>query len=284
MKVMVMVKASPSSEAGKLPSEELMTAMGNFNESLVAAGIMEAGEGLKPSSEGVRVRFSGDQRLVTRGPFAETNELVAGYWLWNVASMDEAIEWVKRCPNPMEEDSDIEIRTFYTLDDFAEVDPDGSVREQETHMQQTLALRKMTNIPYVFFSGRCEEALDFYTENLGAVVKMKMRFNEHPPTEEDCPPLPPGFENKVMHAEFSIGKLDLMASDGCDEVTQMQGFRLALGLENEDAVNTVFNALAEGGTIDMPLAPTFWSKLFGQVTDRFGMAWMVMVDSQQTPM
>lgn len=122
MKVMVIVKASPSSEAGKMPGEALLTAMGNFNEKLVKAGIMEFGEGLKPSSEGLRVRFSGSQRVVTTGPFVETNELIAGFWIWNVKSMEEALEWVKQCPNPMEEESDIEIRTFYEMEDFAEID------------------------------------------------------------------------------------------------------------------------------------------------------------------
>src|SRR5690348_913481 len=110
MRVMVIVKATPESEAGIMPSEKLFTEMGKDNEELVKAGIMLAGDGLHPSSKGVRVHFSGSKRSVTDGPFAETKELIAGFWLWQVKSMDEAIEWVKRCPNPMESDSDIEIR------------------------------------------------------------------------------------------------------------------------------------------------------------------------------
>src|SRR5262245_14720347 len=109
MKVMVIVKATKSSEAGELPSTELLAAMGKYNEELVQAGIMLAGEGLKPSSQGARVRFSGTRRLVTDGPFAETNELIAGFWMWKVKSLAEAIEWLKKCPNPMTEDSEIEI-------------------------------------------------------------------------------------------------------------------------------------------------------------------------------
>lgn len=120
MKVMVIVKASKWSESGVLPSTELIAAMSNYNEELVNAGIMLAGEGLKPSSHGVRVRFSGADRTVTDGPFTETNELIAGYWLWKVDSMAEAIEWVKRCPNPMMDDSDIEIRPFFEPEDFGE--------------------------------------------------------------------------------------------------------------------------------------------------------------------
>jgi hypothetical protein len=115
---MVIVKATGESEAGVLPDERLLTEMTKYNEELVNAGIMLAGDGLHPSSKGVRVHFSGPKRTVTDGPFAETKELIAGFWLWQVRSMDEAIEWVKRCPNPHNEDSDIEIRPVFEAEDF----------------------------------------------------------------------------------------------------------------------------------------------------------------------
>ena len=120
MKVMVIVKATQDSENGVMPSQELLTDMMQFNEQLVEAGIMLAGDGLHPSSKGARVRFSGKNRTVTDGPFTETKELIAGFWIWQVKSMDEAIEWVKRCPNPMNEDSEIEIRPFFEAEDFGE--------------------------------------------------------------------------------------------------------------------------------------------------------------------
>lgn len=120
MKVMVIVKATKDSESGVLPTTELLTAMGQYNESLVKAGIILAGEGLKPSRYGKRVHFSGKIRTVTDGPFTETKELVAGFWLWQVRSIEEAVEWVKRCPNPMLTDSDIEIRPVFELEDFAD--------------------------------------------------------------------------------------------------------------------------------------------------------------------
>ena len=120
MKVTVLVKATPDSEAGVMPTQELLTAMGEFNESLVKAGILLAGEGLQPSRLGKRVRFSGKTRTVTDGPFAETKELVAGFWIWQVRSIEEAVEWVKRCPNPMLTDSDIEIRAVFGPEDFGE--------------------------------------------------------------------------------------------------------------------------------------------------------------------
>ncbi len=137
MRVLVMVKASKSSEAGVMPTEELLTAMGNFNEELVKAGIMLSGDGLKPSSQGVRVHFSGDSRTVTDGPFAETKELIAGFWIWKVSSMEEAIEWVKKCPNPQLEDSDIEIRQFYEMEDFGE-EMTPELRAQEDRLRAQL--------------------------------------------------------------------------------------------------------------------------------------------------
>ena len=138
MRVMVIIKATKDSEAGVMPSQELLAAMGNFNEELVKAGIMLAGEGLHPSSAGKRVRFAGGKTTVVDGPFAETKELIAGFWIWKVKSMDEAVEWVKRCPNPHQSDSEIEIRPIYELEDFdAALSPE--VREQEERLRKQIA-------------------------------------------------------------------------------------------------------------------------------------------------
>ena len=120
MRVMVIVKATKDSEAGVMPSTKLLEDMGKFNEELVKAGIMLAGDGLKPSSKGKRVKFSGTKRAVIDGPFSETKELIAGFWIWQVRSMEEAVEWVRRCPNPMEGESEIEIRPFFEPEDFGE--------------------------------------------------------------------------------------------------------------------------------------------------------------------
>ena len=138
MRFMVIVKATEDSENGVMPSEELLTAMGRYNEELVAAGIMKAGEGLHPSSRGVRVRFSGANRSVIDGPFAETKELIAGFWLWEVASLAECIEWVKRCPNPMPGDSEIEIRQIFSAEDFGEAFT-PELREQEERLRERIA-------------------------------------------------------------------------------------------------------------------------------------------------
>jgi hypothetical protein len=137
MRFMVIVKATKSSEAGVLPSEKLLAEMGKYNEELVNAGVMLAGEGLHPSSKGARVRFAGDKRTVIDGPFAETKELVAGFWLWKCASLQEAIEWVKRCPNPMPgEEAEIEIRQVFEAEDFgAEFTPELRAQEERLRAQ-----------------------------------------------------------------------------------------------------------------------------------------------------
>jgi hypothetical protein len=141
MRFMVLVKATKPSEAGELPSEQLLAEMGKYNEELVKAGVMLAGEGLHPSSKGARVRFTGDKRTVIDGPFAETKELVAGFWLWKCASLQEAIEWVKRCPNPMREESEIEIRQVFEAEDFgAEFTPE--LRAQEERLRAEIEQRK----------------------------------------------------------------------------------------------------------------------------------------------
>jgi hypothetical protein len=140
MKVMVIVKASKDSEAGVMPSEELLRAMGKYNEELVNAGVMLAGEGLHPSSRGKRLRFSGANRMVIDGPFAETKELIAGFWLWQVKSMDEAVEWLKRCPNPMPgTESEVEIRQVFDPEDFAASDPTGEIRAAEARLRSSVA-------------------------------------------------------------------------------------------------------------------------------------------------
>ncbi len=138
MRVIVLIKATPDTEAGMLPEEKLLSDMGKYNEELVKAGVMLAGEGLHPSSKGVRVHFAGSRRTVTDGPFTETKELIAGFWIWQVRSMEEAIEWIKRCPNPTGHDSEIEIRPVFEAEDFgAEFTPE--LQAQEARLREEIA-------------------------------------------------------------------------------------------------------------------------------------------------
>lgn len=174
MKVMVMVKATADSEAGVMPSEQLLTEMGNFNEQLVNAGIMLAGEGLHPSSKGARVRFSGKDRTVIDGPFAETKELVAGFWMWQVKSLDEAIEWVKRCPNPMLTESEIEIRQVFSAEDFGDV-LTPELREQEDRLRaQTEQLS--TSAQAATTAGRRPPRIEMGSAK--TIAGLKLRYND----------------------------------------------------------------------------------------------------------
>jgi len=141
MKFMIIVKATKASEAGEMPSTELLTEMGKFNEELVKAGIMLAGEGLHPTSKGARVHFSGKQRTVTDGPFAETKELIAGFWLWEVGSLAEAVDWVKRCPNPHDGESEIEIRQVFAAEDFGDA-LTTELKEQEKRLRKQTTRKK----------------------------------------------------------------------------------------------------------------------------------------------
>ena len=141
MKVMVIVKATKASEAGQMPSQQLLSDMGKFNEELVKAGIMQAGEGLHPSSKGARVRFSGKSRIVIDGPFTETKELIAGFWLWKVSSFQEALDWVKRCPNPHEEECEIEIRPVFEIEDFGDA-ATPEIREQDARLRAQVSESK----------------------------------------------------------------------------------------------------------------------------------------------
>jgi hypothetical protein len=136
---MVIVKATKDSEAGRMPSQQLLAEMGKFNEELAKAGILLAGEGLQPSSKGKRVRFSAQSRAVIDGPFAETKELIAGFWLWKVKSMEEAVAWIQRCPNPHNEDGEIEIRPLFDFEDFAPCDPTGEHRAAEARLRAQIA-------------------------------------------------------------------------------------------------------------------------------------------------
>ncbi|MAT14030.1 MAG: hypothetical protein CMJ46_02025 [Planctomyces sp.] len=276
MKVMVLVKANKDSEAGQMPSTELLTEMGKYNEELVKAGVMLAGDGLHPTSKAKRVAFNGKIREVIDGPFAETKELLAGYWMWQVDSLEDAVEWIKKSPF---QEGELELRPVFEMEDFGdEMTPE--LRERETELANKIKLQSATVTPYLFFSGRCEEAFAFYEEAIGATIGFTMRFNEAP----DSPPegmLQHGFENKIMHGEMKIGQMTVYASDGCDDKSNFSGFQLALTVQTEDEARRAFEALAAGGNIMMPLGKTFFSPCYGQLTDKFGVGWMVMVPGEQ---
>jgi PhnB protein len=284
MRFMVIVKATADYEAGTMPSTEALAAMSKYNEQLVKAGVMLAGDGLHPSSRGLRVSFSGKQRTVTDGPFAETKELIAGFWLWQVRSREEAIEWLKRAP--FDGGTEVELRQVFEAEDFGTALTPELREQQERLRAQAVSQAPSTPPadatampvqPYLFFEGRCEEALEYYRKALGAELTALLRFADCP---EPLPPgrLPPGGNNKVMHAAFRIGDTTLMASDGfCSGKPSFQGFSVSLSAPDDAAARRLFEALADGGEVRTPFGPTFFAASFGMVADRFGLRWMVSV-------
>jgi PhnB protein len=284
MRFMAIVKANKDSEAGVMPGTDGLATMGKYNEELVKAGVMLAGEGLHPSSKGLRIRFSGKQRAVIDGPFAETKELIAGFWLWQVRSREEAIEWLKRAP--FDGGTEVELRPIFEANDFgAALTPELREKNErlraQTVTQQTVQPgTPMPVQPYLNFEGRCEEALEYYRQALGAEVRALLRYADGPPpSAEGCSGmLPAGSEKKVMHAEFRIGDTTLMASDCfCSGKPSFQGFSISLTAPNDAEAKRLFDALAEGGEVRQPLIETFFASSFGVVADRFGLGWMVTV-------
>ena len=281
MRFMVIVKATKDSEAGILPDTGHLAAMGKYNEELVKAGVMVVADGLHPSSKGVRVRFSGKERTVIDGPFTETKELVAGFWLWQVRSREEAIKWLERAP--FDGGTEVELRQVFEPEDFgAALTPELRQQEQrlraQTTGQQTAEPAAPVLVqPYLDFEGRCEEALDYYRKALGAEVQMLLRFADGPQgSPEGRQTLAPGSEKKVMHSEFRIGDTTLMASDCfCSGKPNFQGVSISLTPPDDAEARRLFDALADGGDVRQPLTETFFASSFGMVTDRFGLGWMV---------
>src|SRR5688572_4194648 len=281
MRVMVIVKADKNTEAGVLPDEKLLTEMGKYNEELVKAGVMLAGEGLQPSSKGARVRFSGSQRTVIDGPFSETKELIAGFWLWQVKSREEAIEWVKRCPNPTGAESEIEIRQVFELDDFGpELTPELRAQEERVFAQAKAQAEGASAgklppvpeprgaIPYLIVKG-ASDAIGFYQRVFGAEVVMRL----------DAP------DGLLMHAEIRVGPAHFMLTEERPQHQALSptslggtGSQAVLYVPDADAV--VDRAVKAGATLTMPVADQFWGDRSGCIIDPFGHAWFVSTQKE----
>ena len=276
MRFMVLIKADKNTEAGVMPSEKLLAEMGRFNEALVKAGVMLGGEGLHPSAKGARVHFRGKQRSVVDGPFAETKELIAGYWLWQVKSREEAIEWVKRCPNPLEGESEIEIRQVFEAEDFGtEFTPE--LRAQEDRLRAQIAAQadaaptgQVTPVPpargatpYLVVKG-ASDAIAFYRQVFGAELIFRL----------DDP------AGAVMHAELHVGPARFMLTEerpqfGSRSPLTIGGSASTAVIYVPDADAVLAAALKAGATATMPLENQFWGDRAGGITDPFGHEWMI---------
>jgi len=254
MRFVVLIKADSDSEAGKMPSEHLLAEMGRFNEQLVKAGVLLAGEGLQPSSKGARVRFSGGRRTVIDGPFAETKELIAGFWLWQVKSKEEAIEWVKRCPNPHEADGEVEIREVF--------ENCGAPCQPEQKVVAAVPESRGAT-PYLIVKG-ASDAIAFYQRVFGA--ELLFRLDE------------PG--GGVMHAELQVGPARFMlteerAQHGTLSPRTLGGSGSGATLYVPDADAVVERAVKAGAQLQMPVQDQFWGDRCGNIVDPFGHLWFI---------
>lgn len=271
MKVMMMRKADAETEKGVMPSEELLQAMADYNEAMLNAGILVDGTGLKPTSAGVRVQFSGEEPLVIDGPFAETKELLAGFTMINVASMDEAIAWAKKWPR---EDGDvtIELRPLYEMEDFA----DGAAIEKHKKSGERLARQPNSTSTHLSFNGNCREAMAFYARVLSGEVTFMLTYADSPMTDE----VDSKWQDKILHAEINLGGRTLMGADAPAEMYEKPtGVSVQLYYEDVAIAQQVFDELGEGGSVYMPFSETFWAKGFGMLIDKYGIHWMINAGS-----
>ena len=269
MKFMILRKADKHTENGVIPSEDLLSAMGDYNMQLAQAGILRAGEGLKPSAEAARIQFQQGKPIITDGPFTETKEVLAGFTIIEVNSKEEALDWVKRWPV---EDADgnveLELRQLYEMSDFA----DGPGLQKHIDLDHKRRKQPLSTSSYLLFDGNCREAFEFYAEVLGGDIVMMMSGGESPMADD----MPAEFADKVMHVSLQVGNWMLMGSDCPPGMFEKpQGFHVQIAFEDEQQAETTFNQLAEDGIVQMPFEPTFWAKRFGMLVDRFGTPWMI---------
>ncbi|HOX27167.1 MAG TPA: YciI family protein [Candidatus Krumholzibacteria bacterium] len=269
MRFIILRKADRDTEAGAMPDEELIAAMGRYNEDLVNRGLLLGGDGLRPSREGARITFSRGKITVSDGPFAETKELLAGFTVIQADSLAEAVAIAKRWP-PVDGGGNVhlEVRRLYELCDFGEsasLDLHADLRKRRERQPALLN-------PYVLFRGDCREAFEFYADCLGGRIEMMLTHGESPAAKDTAP----GWRDKILHAQLRLGSWTLMGSDAPPEhYSTPQGFSVQVSLPDARQGEITFKRLAEGGTIRMPFEKTFWVERFGMLVDRFGIPWML---------
>lgn len=282
MRFMVIIKADQASEAGAMPSEQMLADMTRFNEELVNAGVMLAGDGLHPSAKGARVRFEGQQRTVIDGPFAETRELIAGFWIWQVPSKAAAIEWLKRCPNPSLGDCEVELRQVFEAEDFGDAMTPELV-EKEARLKAQLEAQVAGGAsasaaspgqvaavppargatPYLVIKD-AHRAIDFYQQVFGAEVLMRL----------DAP------DGLLMHAELKVGPASFMMTEerpqyGSLSPLTVGGASTSVTVYVPDADAVIAKAEKAGAKLTMPVQNQFWGDRCGNIADPFGHLWMI---------
>lgn len=269
MKFMLIRRADEDTEAGKLPSEDMLQTMSDYNQRMARAGVFVTGEGLRPSRDGCRIDFHNGRPEVHRGPFATPDELVAGFSIIETDSLEEAIEWACQWPT-LDRDGNtrLELRRFYELEDFQP----GPALESHRQLGERLARQPDQLNTHLVFNGQCREALGFYADVLGGEVEAMLPFAGTPAADE----VPESFRDRIIHGAVNIRGRRLMGADMTGECyTRPAGTRIQLEYDDIASAERVFNQLAEGGTVDMPFAETFWAERFGMLTDRYGIGWMI---------
>lgn len=272
MRFAIIRKADENTEKGCMPSDEMLQAMGRYNEEMLNAGVLRSGDGMHPTSAGLRLTFPNGQPVVMTGPFADTRDQIAGFTLIEVGSKEEAIEWAKKWPR-LDTDSgaELELRQLYDMEDFVP----GEGIELHANLTERLARQPSSSCTYLFFPGTCREAFELYEDCLGGKIEAMMTHADAPPGE-----VPPGVTpESVMHACLQIGKYVLMGSDSPAEYYEKpQGFSVQIAIDDPERAEQAFNRLAEGGQVQMAFGETFWAYRFGMLVDRFGIPWMINCD------
>lgn len=265
MKYMLMRKADTDTENGALPSQDILQAMADYNERMMQAGVFTNGQGLRPTSEGCRIEFRNGEPTVMHGPFEQTSELLAGYSVLEVDSLEDAIAWAKQWP-PEDAGGNVtlELRRYFTLEDF---EPSPAL-DQHRSLDQ---LPREMNV-HLAFAGNCREAMKFYAEVTAGKLEAMLTFGETPAAED----MPPEMHDRIIHASINLRGRRLMGADMASDCYQSpQGAQVHLDYDNPEQAERVFRELSKGGTEIMPFEQTFWAHRFGMVTDRFGVQWMI---------
>ncbi|MDN3519398.1 YciI family protein [Aquisalimonas lutea] len=260
---MLMRKADAQTEEGVMPSEGMLQAMADYNERLIRAGVFVTGDGLRPSREGSRITFRDGEPVVTDGPFAETTELLAGYTVLEVASLDEAVAWAKQWPR---EDGNVtlELRRYMALEDFT---PGAAIEHHRAHGR----LPTDMNV-HLAFPGTCREAMTFYAEVTGGHLEAMLTYGETPAAAD----VPAHWHDRIVHASLNLRGRRLMGADMDGDCYQApQGAHVQLSYDEPEQAEAVFARLADGGTVSMPMGETFWARRFGMAADRYGVHWMI---------
>ncbi len=271
MKYMLMRKADTDTENGTLPTEEVLQAMAEYNERMTRAGVFTGGDGLRPTREGCRIQFRNGEPTVINGPFENTSELLAGYSVLEVDSLEDAIAWAKQWPR---EDAGgnvtLELRRYFTLEDF---EPSPAL---EKHRSQEKLPREM-NV-HVAFGGNCREAMEFYAEVTAGNLEAMITYGETPAAAD----VPAEMHDRIVHSSLNIRGRRLMGADMAGDCYQPpQGAQIHLEYASIEQAERVFRALSEDGTVIMPFEQTFWAHRFGMTKDRFGVQWMISNEIEQ---